>query len=98
MFCFHFPQFFNILKLLLYIIRGSVMDYDRKEKLHKLIETIPEDMMPVIYKMINLLKSEWVLSTKKNGQRGSLAGIWKSSQIDDTLFDQAKKSIYPYEK
>jgi hypothetical protein len=74
------------------------MDYDRKEKLHKLIETIPDDMMPVVYKMINLLKNEWALSTKKNGQRGSLAGLWENAQIDDALFDEAKKSIYPYEK
>ena len=29
--------------------------------------------------------------------RGSLKGIWKGSQIDESLFLDAKKSVFPYE-
>ena len=73
------------------------MDSVYKEKLHKIVETLPEDMTPVIYKIVSLLKIE-LASTKKNaGERGSLAGIWQGSIIDDRLFDEAKNSLYPYE-
>jgi hypothetical protein len=33
----------------------------------------------------------------KKGKRGSLKGIWKGSQIDESLFNEAKKSLFPYE-
>lgn len=73
------------------------MNSVHKGKLYKLIETMPEDMIPVIYKIINLLKMELAPTIKKTGRRGSLAGIWKGSEIDDALYNEAKKSLYPYE-
>ncbi len=73
------------------------MDSVHKGELYKLIETMPEDMVPVIYKIISLLRMELIPKIKKTGRRGSLAGIWKGSEIDDKLFNQARKSLYPYE-
>ena len=30
--------------------------------------------------------------------RGSVKGIWKGSLIDDSLYEESKKSLFPYEK
>ncbi|HAG51706.1 MAG: hypothetical protein A2X87_06820 [Deltaproteobacteria bacterium GWC2_42_51] len=68
-----------------------------KEKILKEIEKIPEDRMPKLYRVIHLLVSELIPETKKIGNRGSLKGVWKDSQIDESLFIEAKKSLFPYE-
>jgi len=34
---------------------------------------------------------------EKSRVRGSLKRIWKGSQIDETLFIEAKKFLFPYE-
>jgi len=68
-----------------------------KEKLIKEIEDIPEEMIPKLYQAVHILKTELMPKTKKTGIRGSLKGIWKGSQIDDSLFFEAKKSLFPYE-
>lgn len=66
-----------------------------KEKILKEIEGIPKEMMPKLYRFVHLLATE--LISKKTGYRGSLKGIWKGSQIDESLFIEAKKSLFPYE-
>ncbi len=68
-----------------------------KEKIIKEIEKIPESKMPKLYKVIHLLATELMPKAKKTGNRGSLKGIWKGSQIDESLFTEAKKSLFPYE-
>lgn len=68
-----------------------------KEKILKEIERVPEEMMPKLYKVIHLLTTELMPKTKKTGNRGLLKGIWKGSQIDESLFLEAKKSLFPYE-
>ncbi|HEC67474.1 MAG TPA: hypothetical protein ENI35_01455 [Candidatus Desulfofervidus auxilii] len=68
-----------------------------KEKILKEIEEIPEEMMPKIYRIIHILKMELIPKTKKLGVRGSLKGIWKGSQIDEDIFVESKKSLFPYE-
>ena len=68
-----------------------------KEKIIKEIEKIPESKMPKLYKVIHLLATELMPKAKKTGNRGSLKGIWKGSQIDESLFAEAKKSLFPYE-
>ncbi|MBC8461209.1 MAG: hypothetical protein H8D67_24760 [Deltaproteobacteria bacterium] len=68
-----------------------------KEKILKELEVVPEEMMPKIYKIIHLLATELMPKTKDTGNRGSLKGIWKGSQIDESLFLEAKKSLFPYE-
>jgi len=54
-------------------------------------------MMPKIYRIIHILKMELIPKTKKLGVRGSLKGIWKGSQIDEDIFVESKKSLFPYE-
>jgi len=68
-----------------------------KEKLLKEIEEIPEEMMPKFYRVIHILRAELTPKMEKSEIRGSLRGIWKGSQIDETLFLEAKKSLFPYE-
>ena len=68
-----------------------------KEKILKELEGVPREMMPKLYKIIHLLTTEVMSKTKNTGNRGSLKGIWKGSQIDEALFLEAKKSLFPYE-
>jgi len=70
------------------------MSLDYKKMLLKEIEGLPEEIMPKLYRIIRVLKSELIPKEKK--PRGSLKGIWKGSQIDDTLIFEAKKSLFPY--
>lgn len=74
------------------------MQTSYKEKILKEIEKIPDDKLGNIYKIIHLLTAEITSAVKKTGKRVSLRGIWKGSQIDDSLFTEAKKSLFPYEK
>lgn len=69
-----------------------------KEKILKELERLPETMMPKLYRVIHLLSTELLRAeVKAAGKRGSLKGIWKGSQIDESLFVDAKKSLFPYE-
>ena len=49
-------------------------------------------MMPKLHKIIHLLATELIPKTKETGNRGSLKGIWKGSQFDESLFLEARKS------
>ena len=68
-----------------------------KEMILKELEVVPEEMMPKLYKIIHLLATELMPKTKDTGNRGSLKGIWQGSQIDESLFLEAKKSLFPFE-
>ena len=68
-----------------------------KEKIFNDIETIPVTLLPKLYRIVHLLKKELVYSKSKLGNRASLRGIWKNSEIDESLFDEAKKSVFKYE-
>jgi len=68
-----------------------------KEKIIKEIDDIPEEMIPKIYKLVHLLTKEFIDKKKHTGKRGSLKGIWKGSNIDDKLYNDAKESLFPYE-
>jgi len=68
-----------------------------KERLLKEIEGFPEEKISKLYKIIHILRIELMQKAKKPGIRGSLKGIWKGSQIDEALFLEAKKSLFPYE-
>lgn len=68
-----------------------------KERLLKEIEEFPDEKIPKLYKIIHILRVELMQKTKKSGVRGSLKGIWKDSEIDEALFLEAKKSLFPFE-
>ena len=68
-----------------------------KEKILKELEGVPREMMPKLYKIIHLLATELIPKTKETRNRGSLKGIWKGSQVDESLFLAARKSLFPYE-
>lgn len=68
-----------------------------KERILKDINDIPIDMLPKFYKIVHLLKTELINTKCKSNRRSSLKGIWKGSEIDDQLFEEAKKSVFKYE-
>lgn len=68
-----------------------------RSQILKEIARVPEDKMPTLYQVIRLLADEFVTKPKSQGARGSLKGIWRGSQIDEPLFAEAKKSLFPYE-
>jgi len=74
------------------------MQTSYKDKIMQEIEKIPDDKLANMYKIIHLLTGEITAGTQKTDKRVSLKGIWKGSQIDDSLFAEARKSLFPYEK
>jgi hypothetical protein len=69
-----------------------------REKLLQEIESVPKEMTPVLYKIVHLLNTQWKISPeKKEKKRKSLRGIWKDSEIDESLFAEARKSLFSYE-
>lgn len=74
------------------------MQVDYKKKILQEIEKVPDEKLANMYRIIHLLTGELMEGTKKTGKQVSLKGIWKGSQIDDSLFAEAKKSLFPYEK
>ena len=73
------------------------MQTSYKKKILQEIEKIPDDKLGNIYKIIHLLTGEITTGAKKTGKRTSLRGIWKGSRIDESLFAEAQKSLFPYE-
>ena len=73
------------------------MELIYKEKILKELEGVPGEMMPKLYKIVHILATELVPKKKGTKKRGSLKGIWKGSQIDDSLLLEAKESLFPYE-
>ena len=75
----------------------SNRDYYR-EKLLREIEVTPPEMTPILYKIVHLLNSQWNASLEsRKGKRGSLKGIWKGAIIDESLFTEARRSLFNYE-
>ena len=68
-----------------------------KKKILEEIKKIPDEKIPRLYKVIHLLTTELISKTKRTGNRGSLKGIWKGSDIDESLLIKARKSLFPYE-
>jgi len=69
-----------------------------QEKLLQEIRDAPQEMMPILYKVVHLLNAQWSINSKTGkNKRGSLKGIWKGSTIDENLFIEARKSLFSYE-
>ncbi len=68
-----------------------------REKILEEIQMVPEVQLPKLYKIVHLLIRELLPSTNRARKRGLLRGIWKGAQIDESLFVQAKQSLFPYE-
>lgn len=66
---------------------GRLIFYDSEET--------PEDGTEVIVQFERQIKSP-VFSCRK-GKRGSLRGIWKGSIVDESLFIEARRSLFNYE-
>jgi len=66
---------------------GRLIFYDSEE--------IPEDGTEVILSFEKRQKTP--VDSCRKGKRGSLRGIWKGSTIDESLFIEARKSLFTYE-
>lgn len=72
-------------------------NYYRKKLLQE-IKSIPKEMTPILYKVVRLLNTGWGASSEsRKGKRGSLRGIWKGTVIDESLFIEARRSLFNYE-
>ncbi len=69
-----------------------------KQRLLDDINDIPADMPPKFYKIVHMLKKELISVPKEGRKRSSLKGIWKDSDVDEQLLDEARKSLFCYEK
>ena len=77
--------------------RERKMPLTHKERLLKEIDEFPVETIPKLYKIIHVLRTELIGKAKKPGIRGSLKGIWKGSQIDNPLYLESRRSLFPYE-
>jgi hypothetical protein len=68
-----------------------------KEKLIGEINAIPESLLPRFYRIMHTLRTELTRRPTTSRTRGSLKGIWKGSNIDDSLLAESKKSLFLYE-
>lgn len=68
-----------------------------KEKIISEIDSIPDDMLPKFYRILSAIKTELLHEGIQKGAQKSLRGIWKNSEIDEGLFLEAKKSVFPYQ-
>ena len=66
-----------------------------KDRLLKGIGELPEEAIPKLYRILRALRIEHNQNDKRSSVRGSLKGIWKDSRVDETLFDEAKHSLFP---
>ncbi len=74
------------------------MEPTYRQRLMNEINAIPESMIPKFYRVIHAMRTE--LTTKEAPATGkaSLKGIWGNLEIDDQLLDEARKSLFSYER
>lgn len=68
-----------------------------KQKLIGEINAIPDNLLPRFYRIMHTLRTELIQQATTTRARGSLKGIWKGSNIDESLLAEAKESLFPYE-
>jgi len=68
-----------------------------KQKLIGEINAVPENLLPRFYRIMHTLRTELTRPATTNRARGSLKGIWKGDNIDESLLAESKKSLFPYE-
>lgn len=68
-----------------------------KQKLISEINAVPENLLPRFYRIIHTLRTELTRQATTTRARGSLRGIWKGSNIDESLLAESKKSLFSYE-
>lgn len=67
-----------------------------KQKLIREINSLPDDLMPLFYRIVRTLRSELMNRTELKTKRGSLRGIWGNLEIDETDISAARKSLFSY--
>lgn len=72
-----------------------------REKISIELDMIPEAMLPKFYRVFHTMIKEMVPQNTEKGKnltkRKSLHGIWSKSTIDESLFVEAKHSLFSYE-
>jgi hypothetical protein len=69
-----------------------------KQKLFGELNAIPEELLPRFYRIIHALCTEFTHSAAETKTRGSLKGIWGDVKIDESVFTEAKRSLFKYER
>ena len=68
-----------------------------KQKLISEINAVPASLLPRFYRIMHALRTELTRREASTHARGSLKGIWKGSNIDESLLAESKESLFPYE-
>ena len=72
------------------------METTYKQKILNELDGLSENHLAKVYKFIHLFNSELHLSTTPRNNLKSLQGILKGITIEEQLFDEAKKSLFPF--
>ena len=62
-----------------------------KQKLIGEINAVPENLLPPFYRVMHILRTELTRQATTTRARGSLKGIWKGSNIDESLLAESKR-------
>ena len=68
-----------------------------KQKLIGEINALPEELIPRFYRIVHTLRSELSNKATVTPKRGSLRGIWRNVEIEESHIFEAKKSLFSYE-
>jgi hypothetical protein len=68
-----------------------------KQKIINELEGLSEYRLSKVYKIIHLLNTEILPESKKENNLKSLFGIWRGIKINESMIDEAEKSLFPYE-
>jgi len=68
-----------------------------RKKLFDEINSIPENLLPIFYRVVSTLRDEMDHQRNEAPMRASLRGIWGKTTIDESIISEAKKSLYSYE-
>jgi hypothetical protein len=69
---------------------------DRKRLIRE-IEEIPEALIPKFQQILTALKRKVTWEKSGTPRSGSLRGIWRNGVIDEGLFRDAKRSLFPFD-
>ena len=73
------------------------MATDYKQKLLNEINVLPESFLPRFYRVMHIMLKELAFQPSIKSSRDSLRGIWGCNIVDESMIEEAKNSLFPYE-
>ena len=70
---------------------------DTKRNIQSKIEELPPAQQTEVEDFVEFLLQRKEAETPRGKKRRSLLGIWKGADLDDDLFAEARREVFPYE-